>query len=138
MERRASKRVSTSVDVDARVGGHQRRATVSNLSTTGCCLEVSNGFVDPGDAIMLVFPGSIRMVGQVVWRDFRSAGIEFRTLMHPSIVAHLGFVDLPQEERALTWSPGGPDWSIDAVQERFSSLTGLEEVVAFFGAESDR
>jgi hypothetical protein len=94
-ERRRDDRVATQVDVEALVLGRLGRATVSNLSVNGCRIETSNGFVFPGDPIILRLPGTIRVVGTVVWREGRDAGVEFRSPLHPAVVAHLGFRECP-------------------------------------------
>ena len=96
-ERRAHERIAACVEVEALVAGRLGRATVSDLSVNGCRIETSNGFVSPGDPIVLRLPNSIRMAGTVVWRDERNAGVEFRTSMHPAVVAHLGFPECTVE-----------------------------------------
>ena len=90
-ERRAHNRVVTQIDVEVLVAGRLRRAKISNLSVSGCRIETSSGFMEAGDAIVLRLPGTIRMTGTVAWREGREGGVEFRTGMHPAIVAHLGF-----------------------------------------------
>lgn len=96
-ERRTHERIGTRVEVEALVAGRLGRVTVSNLSVSGCRINTSNGFVTLGDPIVLRLPGTIRMVGKVVWREGRDAGVEFRSAMHPAVVAHLGFPECPTE-----------------------------------------
>ena len=132
MERRAFKRAQTEVEVDARVSGRLSRVTLSDLSVNGCCLRTSNGFVEAGDTIMLIFPDQIHMVGQVVWRDGRNAGVEFRTPMHEALVSHLGFYAEPVDAQAANPCTGHEQpWS-PALRSRSSTFSTTGEVAKFF------
>jgi hypothetical protein len=93
VERRKVGRERLAAEVDYRSGWKSERATAYDLSTHGCMLHSSNGFVEPGDTILIRFTGRVAVEGKVIWQERRTAGIEFAEPVHPLIVAHLSFRD---------------------------------------------
>jgi hypothetical protein len=130
-DRRTSERIVSRVDAEALVAGRLGRGIVSNLSVDGCRIETTNGFVAQGDPIILRLPGTIRVVGTVVWREGRAAGVKFRAPMHPAVVAHLGFSESPTGRNATVGRdldglpPGAQQW-------RAAVLCSTVEVCRFF------
>jgi hypothetical protein len=134
IERRAQQRISTWVEVPARVAGRPGRVRVADLSTNGCHVVTSHGFVAPGDPILLTFEG-MRIIGIVVWQDGRDAGVKFRNPMHAALVAHLGYeptqlVPMARLRPALAQRVRPPSQP----KSRSSILRAPRDVTAFFQA----
>ena len=90
-ERRKIQRERIVAQVAYRSGWKSDQAFVYDLSTNGCMLEASAGFVEPGDTILVRFTSRVAVEGKVIWHERRNAGIEFAEPVHPLIVAHLTF-----------------------------------------------
>jgi hypothetical protein len=118
-----------SLEIAARVAGRPGRITASRVSEFGCRIATSAGFVEPGNTITLTFPGQIRVVGQVMWRDGRDADVKFRTPLHPALLSHLGFEDSGAPVPASRSRPAEPRGRAC----RSAVLSGRAEVLAFFG-----
>ena len=92
-ERRKVERQHVVAQVDYRSGWKSDQAVAYDLSTNGCMLESSAGFVEPGDNILIRFTSRIAVEGKVIWQERRNAGIEFAEPVHPLIVSHLTYRD---------------------------------------------
>jgi hypothetical protein len=93
VDRRRFDRKKVTAEVDYRSGWKAERAVAYDLSTHGCMLHSSRGFVEPGDTIVVRFTQSVTVEGKVIWQQNRTAGIEFASPVHPLIVSHLSFRD---------------------------------------------
>lgn len=93
VERRRVGRQRLTAEVDYRSGWKAERVVAYDLSTHGCMLHSSHGFVEPGDTILVRFTHRVAVEGKVIWQQNRTAGIEFAEPVHPLIVAHLSFRD---------------------------------------------
>ena len=96
-ERRKVGRQKLTVEVDYRSGWKSDRAVAYDLSTRGCMLHSTRGFVEPGDMSLVRFTDRVVAEGKVIWQQNRTAGIEFAEPVHPLIVAHLSFRDAKAE-----------------------------------------
>ena len=97
VERRRVGRQRLTAEVDYRSGWKADRAVAYDLSTYGCMLHSTRGFVEPGDMILVRFTDRVAVEGKVIWQQNRTAGIEFAEPVHPLIVAHLSFRDAKAE-----------------------------------------
>ncbi len=96
-ERRKVERQRLAAQVDYRSGWKSDHAVAYDLSTNGCMLESSAGFVEPGDTILIRFTSRISVEGKVIWQERRNAGIQFVEPVHPLIVSHLSYRDSKAE-----------------------------------------
>ena len=92
-ERRKVARQRIVAEVDYRSGWKSERTFAYDLSTNGCMIETSPGYVEPGDAVLVRFTERVAVEGKVIWQERRNAGIEFTEPVHPLIVSHLTFRD---------------------------------------------
>ena len=93
VERRKVDRQRIAAQVEYRSGWKAEEAVAYDLSTHGCMLHSSNGFVEAGDMILVRFTERVAVEGRVIWQERRTAGIEFAEPVHPLIVSHLTFRD---------------------------------------------
>jgi hypothetical protein len=86
MERRFTDRVPTEVGVSCRVPASPERATLVDLSRSGCRLEFARHNIDAGATVNLDFRTGKPVGGQVVWTDGAHAGVRFHSSL-PRLVA---------------------------------------------------
>lgn len=86
MDRRAVERIKLEAQVQCTVGARGEPATAYDISTDGCMVETSNGFVEMGETLRIAFPGGWLAEGIVVWRRHRNAGVQFDGPLSPASV----------------------------------------------------
>lgn len=90
MERRFSDRLPTEVGLSCRVPASPERATLVDLSRSGCRLEFARRNVDQGATVNLDFQMGKPVGGQVVWTDGAYAGVRFHAALPKPVAAEFG------------------------------------------------
>ena len=109
MERRQEERIETNVLLTCRVPARPVRATMHDLSHTGCRLELPDAHVELGATALVDLPGAGRVAGRVVWVRGRQCGIEFERAVRGAAAVAVG-LDEPEPEpaEAAPTEPDGP------------------------------
>lgn len=89
MKDRETPRFSAEMTVNCRVPASPTSATIEDISTSGCRIEVGNGVVMPGGAILLELLPGFHAIGHVVWKTETEAGINFDCPLDQSLVDHI-------------------------------------------------
>jgi hypothetical protein len=88
MDRRKQPRWALHVPIKVRfLSGATPRATMIDLSTEGCRLQVAGAH--PGDHVILRIAGFAPLSGNVVWAEDEFAGLKFDAPLHEAILDHL-------------------------------------------------
>ena len=90
MERRYSDRLPTEVGLACRVPASPERATLVDLSRSGCRLEFARRNIDPGATVNLDFQIGKPVGGQVVWTDGAHAGVRFHSALPKPVAVEFG------------------------------------------------
>lgn len=90
MERRFSDRLPTEVGLACRVPASPERATLIDLSRSGCRLEFARRNIDPGATVNLDFRVGKPVGGQVVWTDGAHAGVRFHSALPKPVAVEFG------------------------------------------------
>lgn len=90
MERRYSDRLPTEVGLSCRVPASPERATLVDLSRSGCRLEFARRNVDQGATVNLDFRIGKPVGGQVVWTDGAHAGVRFHSALPKPVAVEFG------------------------------------------------
>lgn len=96
MERRYSDRLPTEVGLACRVPASPERATLIDLSRSGCRLEFARRNIDPGATVNLDFQIGKPVGGEVVWIHGAHAGVRFHSALPKPVAVEFGL-----EPRAL-------------------------------------
>jgi hypothetical protein len=89
MERRRSVRMPIVSAARCSVGARAEDVTAYDISTDGCLIESSNGFVVVGDTVSIHFAGEAPFEGTVIWRKHRNAGVEFAEPLARTVVERI-------------------------------------------------
>lgn len=89
---RSFNRFSTDEEVAVVIDGEQGAATLYNLSSGGCMIELADGSARRGARVEIELLDQLTVRGSVVWRIGDKAGIEFAPLLHRTVVEELGYV----------------------------------------------
>jgi PilZ domain len=60
-----------------------------DLCLDGCCLDIQEFKVDPGERVQVALGCTARVGGRIVWADGRYAGVQFDQELHPAMVLNL-------------------------------------------------
>jgi hypothetical protein len=108
MERRYSDRLPTEVGLSCRVPASPERATLVDLSRSGCRLEFSRRNIDPGATVNLDFQMGKPIGGQVVWTEGAFAGVRFYSALPKPVAVEFGLEPGAHEADALDPEPVAP------------------------------
>ena len=92
-ERRRMGRVDTHIDLNCRTPATPCRATMRDVSASGCRLLVPFATLALGGTALLELPGQPRFAGRVVWIAGKSAGIQFERPLGRAAAVALGLLD---------------------------------------------
>ena len=89
--RRAHDRVESGLSTICRVPASPHRATVIDVSRTGCRIRIADGLHVPvGATVHLDFGPERKVTGMVMWTDPRSAGVRFNRPLSGVMASVLG------------------------------------------------
>jgi hypothetical protein len=77
VERRSTPRAEIISILDCQCDRSSDRAVAYDVSSGGCLLQCADGFVRPGDALAMRWPGGRIMCGTVVWTKALNVGVRF-------------------------------------------------------------
>jgi hypothetical protein len=97
MERRIEDRTETNVHLTCRVPARPCRATMQDLSHTGCRLEFRDAILELGGTALIDLPGGSQVAGRIVWIRGNLAGIQFHRRLGRAVSIALG-LDEPESE----------------------------------------
>lgn len=97
MERRLDERTETNVHLTCRVPARPCRATMHDLSHTGCRLEFRDVTLELGGTALIDLPAGGQVAGRIVWIRGNRAGIQFHRRLGKAVSIALG-LDEPEPE----------------------------------------
>ena len=97
MERRREERIETDVHLTCRVPARPCRATMHDLSHTGCRLEFREASIELGGTALIDLPGAGQVAGRIVWIRGNRAGIQFLRRLGKTAAIALG-LEQPEPE----------------------------------------
>ena len=109
MERRYSDRLPTEIGLTCRVPASPERATLVDLSRSGCRLEFARRNVDQGATVNLDFQMDKPVGGQVVWTDGAYAGVRFHSALPKPVAVEFGLEPCAIEAKAPGSEASVPD-----------------------------
>ena len=95
MDKRAAIRFPTDLEADCRSCNRAWTSRLCNISATGCMVVCPEEGLPDGALMRLRLKGLTAIDGEIVWQHRGHAGIRFRAELHPTMMAHLGFI-LPE------------------------------------------
>jgi hypothetical protein len=110
-DRRAHERIESGMSTICRVPASPHRATVIDVSKTGCRIRISDGlYVPVGSTVHMEFGPGRKVTGMVMWTEPRSAGVRFARPLSGTMAALLGVepAALVEVEDASPPEPVGP------------------------------
>lgn len=110
-DRRAHERIESGMSTICRVPASPHRATVIDVSKTGCRIRISDGLHVPvGSTVHMEFGPGRKVTGMVMWTDPRSAGVRFNRPLAGTMAAVLGVepAAMVEVEEAAPPEPAGP------------------------------
>lgn len=88
---RSFNRFSTDEDVNLTLDGEADVATLYNLSSGGCMIELRNPAAVEGAEVKISLRGETTAHGHIVWKIDNQVGIKFATPIHQRFVELLGY-----------------------------------------------
>ncbi len=89
-DRRGAARIASATSAIARIPASPHRVVLIDVSRTGCRIRVDGIAIPLGATMNLDFGPGRRLTGQVMWSEFRMAGVRFDKPLTGTLAAALG------------------------------------------------
>lgn len=86
MEIRATNRQGSNIVLNCRIPVQPAQAIMCDISTTGCRIELFDGFTQRGSTIFFEIDEKNQIAGQVVWAHGKEAGVRFMHKLSPTVI----------------------------------------------------
>ena len=83
MKTRTNVRRGTNIVLDCRIPVERAQAILSDISETGCRIELFDGYVHEGTTIFFELDDRTDLAGQIVWVSGGEAGVRFMHKLNP-------------------------------------------------------